>query len=85
MGSVIGDISSRRGKVIGMTAEGPYQVVKAYVPQKELYRYSSALRSLTQGRGIFTAKFSHYEEVPKEIADKIIAEAQKHKEAVEEE
>jgi len=85
MGSVIGDISSRRGKVIGMTAEGPYQVVKAYVPQKELYRYSSALRSLTQGRGIFTARFSHYEEVPKEIADKIIAEAQKHKEAVEEE
>jgi elongation factor G len=85
MGSVIGDISSRRGKVIGMTAEGNYQVVKAYVPQKELYRYSSALRSLTQGRGIFKARFSHYEEVPKEIADKIIAEAQKHKEAVEEE
>lgn len=85
MGSVIGDISSRRGKVIGMSAEGPYQVVKAYVPQKELYRYSSALRSLTQGRGIFTARFSHYEEVPKEIADKIIAEAQKQRESVEEE
>ena len=84
MGNVIGDISSRRGKVLGMTAEGPYQVIKAHVPQKELYRYSSALRSLTQGRGTFKARFSHYEEVPKEIADKIIEEAQKQKEEVSE-
>jgi elongation factor G len=68
-----------------MSAEGSYQIIKALVPQKELYRYSSTLRSLTQGRGIFKARFHTYEEVPKEIAEKIIAEAQKQKEEVKEE
>jgi elongation factor G len=80
MGDVMGDISSRRGKILGMDAEGPFQVIKAKVPLAELYKYSTTLRSLTQGRGVHRRKFSHYEEVPKEIADKIIAQAEAEKE-----
>jgi len=80
MGDVMGDISSRRGKILGMDAEGPFQVIKAKVPLAELYKYSTTLRSLTQGRGVHRRKFSHYEEVPKEIADKIVAEAEAEKE-----
>ncbi len=80
MGDVMGDISSRRGKILGMDAEGLFQVIKAKVPLAELYRYSTTLRSLTQGRGLHRRKFSHYEEVPKEVADKIIAKAETEKE-----
>ncbi len=80
MGDVMGDISSRRGKIQGMDAEGPFQVIKAKVPLAELYKYSTTLRSLTQGRGMHRRKFSHYEEVPKEIADKIISQAEADKE-----
>jgi elongation factor G len=80
MGDVMGDISSRRGKILGMDAEGLFQVIKAKVPLAELYRYSTTLRSLTQGRGLHRRKFSHYEEVPKEIADKIITKAEVEKE-----
>lgn len=80
MGDVMGDISSRRGKIQGMEAEGPFQVIKAKVPLAELHRYSTTLRSLTQGRGLHRRKFSHYEEVPKEAADKIIAQAEVEKE-----
>ncbi|RMD89591.1 MAG: elongation factor G [Calditrichaeota bacterium] len=79
MGDVMGDISSRRGKILGMEAEGPFQVIKAKVPLAELYRYSTTLRSLTQGRGIHRRKFSHYEEVPNEIAQKLIAAAEEEK------
>lgn len=79
MGDVMGDISSRRGKIQGMAAEGPFQVIKAKVPLAELYKYSTTLRSLTQGRGIHKRAFSHYEEVPGDIAQKIIAAAQEHK------
>ncbi len=79
MGDVMGDISSRRGKILGMDSDGSHQSVKALVPLKELHRYSTTLRSMTQGRGIHKQKFSHYEEVPKEIADKIIAEHAKVK------
>ncbi|MEE4310513.1 MAG: elongation factor G [candidate division KSB1 bacterium] len=74
MGDVMGDISSRRGKIQGMDAEGSFQLIKAKVPLAELYRYSTSLRSMTQGRGIHRRKFSHYEEVPKEVTEKIIAE-----------
>jgi elongation factor G len=56
------------------------QVIKATVPQAELYKYSTALRSMTQGRGSFEMEFSHYEEVPYEITQKIIAESKKEKE-----
>ena len=80
MGDVMGDISSRRGKIMGMDAEGRFQVIKAQVPLAELYRYSTTLRSMTQGRGIHSRKFSHYETVPADAAEKIIADAKKEKE-----
>jgi elongation factor G len=82
MGNIIGDLSSRRGKILGMDTADGFQVVKAQVPQKELYQYSTVLRSLTGGRGIHTEDFSHYEEMPKEMEQKVIAEAKKlHAEA----
>lgn len=80
MGDVMGDISSRRGKIAGMDADGKFQVIKAMVPLAELYKYSTTLRSMTQGRGIHKRTFSHYEEVPQEVAEKIIAQAEKEKE-----
>ncbi len=75
MGDVMGDLSSRRGKIAGVDPKGNFQVVKAKVPLAELYRYSTTLRSLTQGRGLHVRKFSHYEEVPREVSDKIAAKA----------
>ncbi len=80
LGDVMGDLSSRRGKIQGIESEGPFQIIKAKVPLAELYRYSTALRSMTQGRGIHRRKFSHYEEVPHEIAEKIIEAAKAEKE-----
>ena len=80
MGDVMGDISSKRGKIIGMDSDGKFQVIKAYVPLAELYKYSSHLRSLTSGRGAHTIKFAYYEEVPKEVEAKIIEEYKKQKE-----
>lgn len=80
MGDVMGDISSKRGKIIGMDSDGKFQIIKAYVPLAELYKYSSHLRSLTSGRGAHTIKFAYYEEVPKEVEVKIIEEYKKQKE-----
>ncbi len=80
MGDVMGDISSRRGKISGMDTNGKMQVIRATVPLSELHDYATKLRSITQGRGIFKRKFSHYEEVPKEVEAKIVAAAQKEKE-----
>ncbi len=80
MGDVIGDLNSRRGKIQGMDSSGRLQRIKATVPQAEMYKYSTQLRSITQGRGSFTQNFSNYEEVPKEIAEKIIQEHQESKE-----
>jgi elongation factor G len=80
MGDVMGDISSRRGKILGMDSESPFQIIKAKVPLAELHKYSTQLRSLTQGRGMFSMTFSHYEEVSKDIEGKIIEEYQKSKE-----
>jgi len=80
MGDVMGDISSRRGKIQGMDSESPFQIIKAKVPLAELHKYSTQLRSLTSGRGMFSMAFSHYEEVPKEVETKIVEEYQKHKE-----
>lgn len=80
MGDVIGDINSRRGRILGMDSQGRYQVIKALVPLAELYKYSSMLRSITKGRGTYTMKFSHYDEVPSEIAKKIMEEAKREKE-----
>jgi len=75
MGDVMGDLSSRRGKILGVDPKGSFQVVKAKVPLAELYRYSTTLRSLTQGRGLHARQFSHYEEVPREVSEKVIAES----------
>ena len=80
MGDVMGDLNSRRGKIQGMESEGTLQKIKALVPQAEMYRYSSQLRSMTQGKGTFTQSFSHYEEVPRDTAEKIVSEAAKEKE-----
>ncbi len=74
MGDVIGDINARRGRILGMETAGKMQKIKAHVPLAELYKYSSTLRSITKGRGVFTMKFSHYDEVPREIAQKVIEE-----------
>ncbi len=80
MGDVMGDISSRRGKILGMDSDGHFQIIKANVPLAELYKYSSNLRSLTQGRGMHNRHFSNYEEVPREVENKIIEEYKKAKE-----
>ena len=82
VGAVTGDLSSKRGKILGMGAEARYDVIRAHVPQAELYKYSTHLRSLTQGRASFRTKFSHYEEVPRELAEKVIAQARADKEAM---
>jgi len=80
MGNVIGDLSGRRGKILGMDTNDGMQVVKAHVPQKELYQYSTVLRSLTGGRSLHTEEFSHYEEMPKDMEAKAVAESKKAKE-----
>jgi elongation factor G len=80
MGDVMGDLNSRRGKIMGMEGTGKIQKIKALVPEAEMYKYSTSLRSLTQGRGFFNMKFDHYEEVPKEITKKIVEEAKRNKE-----
>ncbi len=79
MGDVMGDISARRGKILGMDSDGSHQIIRALVPLKELFRYSTTLRSMSQGRGIHKQKFDHYEEMPREVAEKIIAEHAKVK------
>ena len=75
LGSVIGDLSSRRGKVGGMSQRGESQVVTAHVPLAEMFGYSTTLRSATQGRAVYTMQFHHYEEVPKAVAEQIISKA----------
>jgi elongation factor G len=79
MGKVMGDLSSRRGKIQGMDMDGSFQVIRAHVPVKELYRYSSTLRSLTGGRGVHTEEFSHYEEMPRDQEAKLVEEYKKHR------
>ena len=79
MGDVMGDISSRRGKISGMESVGHYQIIRATVPAAELHKYATVLRSKTGGRGMFGASMSHYEEVPRELAEKIIAASEKNK------
>ena len=80
MGDVMGDISGRRGKIMGMDSEGKFQVIRAKVPLGELFKYSTSLRSMTSGRGIHNRAFSHYDEVPGDIAEKIIKQTKKEKE-----
>lgn len=80
VGDIIGDLNARRGRVVGVEAQGGSQIIKALVPMAEILKYDSDLTSLTSARGSFTVEFSHYEEVPSHIAEKIIAEAKKEKE-----
>ncbi len=75
MGDVMGDISGRRGKILGMDTEGGFQVIRAQVPQASLYRYSTTLRSLTGGRGTHAEQFSHYEYMPGDMEKKVIAKS----------
>ena len=74
MGDVIGDLSSRRGKVIGSDSQGGVTEIKAHVPMSEILRYASDLRSMTGGQGFFTMEFDHYEEAPQPVVEKVVAE-----------
>lgn len=80
MGDIMGDLTSRRGRIGGMDSNGPFQIVKAQVPLANLHRYSTDLRSMTGGRGIFKREFSHYEEVPAEVAQQVAEHLKKRDE-----
>jgi len=77
MGDIMGDLNSRRGKVLGMDSVGKNQVINAHVPMAEFLSYSPDLRSMTGGRGTYTMAFSHYDEVPYQLAEKVIEGAKK--------
>jgi elongation factor G len=81
MGDIMGDLNSRRGRVLGMDNAGKNQIIRAQVPMAEFLTYAPDLRSMTGGRGIYTMEFSHYDEVPAQIAEKIVEEANKAKES----
>jgi elongation factor G len=73
-GDVMGDLNSKRGKILGIDAKGKFQVINAYVPEKEMFKYSSRLRSLTQGTGTYSAEFAFYERVPEEVGQEIMSQ-----------
>jgi elongation factor G len=75
MGDVMGDLNSRRGRVLGMDSRGRYQVIKAQAPMAEVLKYAIDLNALTAGRGTFKMEPARYEEVPAQLADKVIAAA----------
>ncbi len=77
MGDIIGDLNSRRGKVLGVDAKGNHQVIKAHVPMAEVLKYAPGLNSMTGGRGQFSLALSHYEEVPSHLSERIVAQSQK--------
>ncbi len=81
LGDVMGDISARRGHILGVEADGHFQTVRAHIPQKELYRYSSVIRSLTSGRGRHEEAFSHYADLPPDQEKKLVDEATQRREA----
>jgi len=78
-GDIIGDLNAKRAKVLGMNPEDGINVIEAKVPQAEILRYAIDLKSITQGRGSYTLDFSHYEETPPQISQRIIAERQAEK------
>jgi elongation factor G len=77
MGDVIGDINSRRGRVLGFEAKGVNQVISVNVPMSEVLKYSSELGAMTSDRGLFTMEFSHYEEVPAAMTEKLLEQLKK--------
>jgi elongation factor G len=79
MGDVIGDLNSRRGKVVGMETKGHTQVIKSKVPMAEVLKYAADLRAITSGRGEFHLEFAHYEEMPAHLAEKVVKEANARK------
>ncbi len=79
MGDIMGDLNSRRGRVLGMDSKGKNQVIRANVPMAEFLTYAPDLNSMTGGRGMFTMEVSRYDEVPAQIAQKIIEEINKDK------
>ena len=79
MGDITGSLSSRRGRVQGMDSEGGMQIVRAQIPLEEMYKYANELKSLTQGRATYTMSFSHYDPVPPNVTQKIVAQSSKHK------
>ncbi|MGI6621049.1 MAG: elongation factor G [Bacillota bacterium] len=79
MGDIMGDLNKKRGRILGMESKGNIQVIKALAPLAEMQKYAIDLRSMTQGRGLFTMEFDHYEEVPDHIAAQIIEQAQKER------
>ena len=81
-GDVMGDLNGKRGRILGMTPQGGETVIEAEVPQGEVLRYATDLRSMTQGRGSYTVEFDHYEGVPQHITQRVVEEAKKAKEAV---
>jgi elongation factor G len=76
-GDIISDLNSKRARVLGMNPQGGHNVIKAQAPMSEILRYAIDLRSITQGRGTFVTEFSHYEEVPQPVAQKIISQKEK--------
>jgi len=81
LGDVLGDLSARRGQIVGSEPDGRLTKVKVFVPEAEMYKYSTQLHSITHGRGTFTAIFARYQEVPAEVSRKIIEEATKQRES----
>ncbi|MDP8230471.1 MAG: elongation factor G [Candidatus Gorgyraea atricola] len=81
MGDITGNLSSRRGRIAGMDVQGKSQVIKAKVPLAEMFKYASELKSMTGGRGSYTMRFSHYEEVPHKTTQTIIAKYEEQKKA----
>ena len=77
MGDVMGDLNGRRGRVLGMDSRGKYQVIMAQVPMAEVLQYALDLNSMTGGRGTFRMEHSHYEEVPGQLTEKLVAQARK--------
>jgi elongation factor G len=84
MGDIIGDLNSKRGRVLGVEPSGKFQTVKAQAPLSEMLKYASELKSMTGDRGMYSMEFSHYEELPAHLADKVIAATKKEKEEEEE-
>jgi elongation factor G len=77
---VIGDLNSKRGRVLGIEAKGKAQLIKAQVPLAEMLEYATQLKAITGDRGDYTMEFSHYEEVPSHLKERIIAESRRERE-----
>ena len=83
MGDVMGDLNSRRGRIQGIDPQGAFQVIRVEVPLAELYKYSTSLRSMTQGTGDYLMELSHFDPVPHEVAQKVIEASKEDEEEVE--